>query len=130
MFDEYDFSLGEIGGTGQRKAFRTRIPGLEISLKATGESFVVLDLSATGLAFRKPRNDFRKDTRLEFDLLLNKKLFIPGLKADIMRVCADGLVGLGFADNDRRQEARLDKLVLEVQKRMIALRKKAGKQGT
>ena len=41
-----------------------------------------------------------------------------------MRVISEkGIIGCVFHDMDRRQEIKLDKLVLEVQKRLIELRK-------
>ncbi|NJB67188.1 c-di-GMP-binding flagellar brake protein YcgR [Desulfobaculum xiamenense] len=130
MIDDYSFSLGDEGNGGQRRAFRTKIPGLEVILKPTEKRFTVLDLSAMGLAFKDATKGFTEGEQLEFDLLLNKKLFLPELKARVMRVLDNGIIGLNFENNDHRKEARLDKLVLEVQKRMIALRKKASKQGT
>lgn len=130
MIDDYSFSLGKNGNGGQRRAFRTKIPGLEVVLRATDRRFVALDLSAMGLAFKDETKGFTEGEQLEFDLLLNKKLFLPEMKARVMRVLDNGIIGVNFEANDYRKEARLDKLVLEVQKRMIALRKKASKQGT
>ncbi|GAB6176252.1 PilZ domain-containing protein [Desulfobaculum senezii] len=130
MIDEYSFSLGNGDNGGQRRAFRTKIPGLEVVLRSTDRHFMVLDLSAMGLAFKDSEKGFTEGEQLEFDLLLNKKLFLPEMKARVMRVLDNGIIGINFENNDYRKEARLDKLVLEVQKRMIALRKKADKQGT
>ena len=45
------------------------------------------------------------------------------LKAKVMRVLDRGIIGCNFLTMERRQEIKLDKLVLEVQKRLIELRK-------
>ena len=59
-----------------------------------------------------------------FDLLLNKRLFLGDLKGKVMRVITEkGIIGCNFDGMERRQEIKLDKLVLEVQKRLIELRK-------
>ena len=60
---------------------------------------------------------------VSFDLLLNKRLFLGDLKGKVMRVLDKGIIGCNFEPMDRRQEIKLDKLVLEVQKRLIELRK-------
>ncbi len=123
MASELSFTMaGDAEGT-QRRAFRAKIPGLGVHVAATGKTYEVADVSAMGLAFFA-QGGFTADTSIEFDLLINKKVFIQALHAKVMRILDNGLVGCNFENMDRRQEVRLDKLVLEVQKRMIALRKK------
>lgn len=128
MSSEYSFSIGGEGEQSQRRAFRAKIPGLGVHVPSTGETYEVMDVSAMGLAFKGSETaSFTEGSVFEFDLLINKKVFIPKLNAKVMRLLPNGLVGCNFENMDRRQEVKLDKLVLEVQKRMIALRKKQKK---
>lgn len=106
-----------------RKAFRTRVPGLLIRVIESGREYQVKDLSASGFAILEENRLFKEGHTFQFDLLLAKKLFLTQVTAKIMRVLDNGIVGCNFADLDRRQEMKLDKLVLEVQKRLIELRK-------
>lgn len=113
---------------GQRQAFRTKIPGLEALIKSPRVLLPIKDFSATGLTLVDAEARLGQGDKFEFDLLLNKKLLIPGLTAKAMRILEHGLVGCAFVDLDSRKEAKLDKLVLEVQKRIIALKKAKSEQ--
>jgi hypothetical protein len=106
-----------------RKAFRTRVPGLFIRITDTGREYQVKDLSASGFAILEENRLFKEGQSFQFDLLLAKKLFLTQITGKVMRVLDNGIVGCNFAGLDRRQEMKLDKLVLEVQKRLIELRK-------
>ena len=120
-----DISFTVAGDDSQRRAFRAKVPGLKVAVPAKKASYDVMDLSAMGLAFRDDAKSFKENTIITFDLYLNDKVFLAELTARVMRMLDNGLVGCNFEGNDHRKEARLDKLVLEVQKRLIALRKKA-----
>ncbi len=109
-----------------RKAFRTQVPGLMVRIKDRKEPYQVKDVSAGGFAFLDESRSFKEGAVLEVDLLLKTKLFLGGLKARVMRVLDNGITGCNLEDLDPRQEARLDKLVLEVQKRLIAQRRLQG----
>ncbi|WP_419787660.1 PilZ domain-containing protein [Pseudodesulfovibrio sp.] len=123
------FNIAMPSGDGQlRKAFRTRVPGLTVRFPAMKKSFEVKDLSATGFAILDQGKAFKEGQALDVDLLINKKLFVAECKAQIMRVLDNGIVGINFLDLGRQQQAKLDKLVLEVQKRLIELRKKQREQ--
>ncbi|MES9994892.1 PilZ domain-containing protein [Desulfovibrio aminophilus] len=106
-----------------RKAFRTRVPGLLIRIAESGKEYQVKDLSASGFAILEEAKVFKEGQPFEFDLLLARKLFLSQVKGRVMRILDNGIVGCNFQDLDRRQEMKLDKLVLEVQKRLIELRK-------
>lgn len=108
-----------------RRAFRACVPGLDVLLSDRRAIFPVRDVSAVGLAFAASPGLFREGDALSLDLLVSGHLFIAALEARTVRITADGVVGCSFVALDRRQEERLDKLVLEVQKRMVALRKAA-----
>ena len=84
-----------------------------------------MDLSALGLAFMDESKSFTEGKVIEFDLLISKKVFLSKLTVKVMRILDKGLTGCNFEGVPPRKEAKLDKLVLEVQKRMIALKKKA-----
>ncbi len=108
-----------------RQAFRTRVPGLDVRLmtKAGVQEFQIRDISSTGFAFADSPRGYSSGQELVVDILLAKRLFLGDIKAKVMRVLDNGIIGCNFAGMDRRQEIKLDKLVLEVQKRLIELRK-------
>jgi hypothetical protein len=106
-----------------RKAFRTQVPGLMVRIEGRKEPFQVKDVSAGGFAFLDKDKTFQEGRTHHVDLLLKNKVFLKGLTARVMRVLDNGLIGCNLEDLDKRQEARLDKLVLEVQKRLIAQRR-------
>lgn len=112
-----------------RKAFRTKVPGLTVRFSGTGRVLEVMDLSASGFAVMDKELGLAEKQTCEVDLLIKNRLFIGGASAMAMRVLDNGIVGLNFVDLDRQKQIKLDKLVLEVQKRLIALRKKKREQG-
>jgi PilZ domain. len=108
-----------------RQAFRTRVPGLAVRIN-TEKGVLdcpVSDISATGFAFVDNPRGYSNGQEIVVDILLAKKLFLGDIKAKVMRVLDKGIIGCNFMGMERRQEIRLDKLVLEVQKRLIELRK-------
>lgn len=119
-----DFQISTGGDDKLRKAFRTKVPGLSVRFPAVKKVYEVKDLSATGFAVLDTEKVFKEGQLLECDLLINKKLFLGEVKAEIMRVLDKGIIGINFVELARQQQVKLDKLVLEVQKRLIELRKK------
>jgi hypothetical protein len=120
-----DFDIKRDGDDKQRQAYRTRVPGLDVRVvtKTGPQDFPVSDISATGFAFADNPRNYSSGMVFSFDLLLGKRLFLGDLKGKVMRVLDKGIIGCNFEAMDRRQEIKLDKLVLEVQKRLIELRK-------
>jgi hypothetical protein len=120
---EFDFQLDD--KEKLRHAFRTHVPGLDVRVVTHDgpREFPVRDISATGFAFTAPARDFSMGMLLSLDLLLSKRLLLGDLKAKVVHVREEGAVGCSFQEMQRRQEIKLDKLVLEVQKRLIELRK-------
>jgi len=120
-----EFDIKMDGDDKLRQAYRTRVPGLDVRVitKAGPQDFSVLDISATGFAFSDNPRSYSSGMVFSFDLLLNKRLFLGDLKGKVMRVLDKGIIGCNFEAMERRQEIKLDKLVLEVQKRLIELRK-------
>ncbi len=125
-----DFEINIPEEEGQlRKAFRTKVPGLTARFPAAGRTLDVMDLSATGFAVSDPERGFKEGQALEVELLIKNRVFLREVNAEVMRVLDNGIIGLNFVDLDRQRQIKLDKLVLEVQKRLIALRKKKREQG-
>lgn len=114
----FDFSIG--GDESARRAYRAQVPGLEGWIKEKQQGYPVQDISATGFALVVQNGSIKQGEILQMDLLLSKRLYIGEIPCQVVRVLNNGLVGFDFLQLDRRQEARLDKLVLEVQKRIIA----------
>lgn len=120
-----DFEIKLDGDDKLRQAFRTRVPGLDVRVITQNgpQDFPVNDISATGFAFADSPRKYSSGMVFSFDLLLGKRLFLGDLKGKVMRVLDKGIIGCNFMEMERRQEIKLDKLVLEVQKRLIELRK-------
>lgn len=123
-----DFSISMPGDNDKlRQAYRTRVPGFMVLVKKLNRQYEVKDLSATGFAVMDKEEVFSENTEFEVDFILNKKPFITDINSIVMRVVGNGIVGFNFVDLERKKQIKLDKLVLEVQKRLIALRKKREK---
>lgn len=118
---DFDFTIDLPDGR-PRQAYRTEAPGLTARISGRDGQHRVKDVSVTGLAILID-GVFTEKESVTLELLINQKTFLRDLKARMIRVITPGLVGFRFEDLDLRSEARLDKLVLEIQKRRIALRK-------
>ncbi len=126
---DFDFTI-KSDGKSPRQAYRTKVPGLRAVVAEKDESFAVKDISATGLAIEDKTGLFKEGDTFQFDLFIKKKPFLTKLTAEVIRVLGNGMIGCNFVDLSPRKEARLDKLVLEVQKRLIAMKKAKSKDGT
>ncbi len=118
---DFDFTLE--GENLPRRAFRARVVGLAARVHSHGRDYPVRDISATGLALLDETRGFRQGESLVVDLEIHRKAFLKDLPARVIRVLENGIVGLDFTQLDLKAEERLDKLVLEIQKRLIDLRK-------
>lgn len=117
-----DFDISFHTVVGQRGAYRAAIPGLTIRL-ADGTQHVANDLSAGGVGFSPPEGRaFHVGKEILLDILVADHLYIQGLECVIVRERPNA-VACAFRGLSRIQETRLDKLVLETQKRLIARRK-------
>lgn len=110
-----------------RGAFRTSLPGLSIRLDC-GTEYAVRDLSSGGIGFvadpiLSAEQGLTLGTVQPLTLCVGGKPYIAQLMGKVVRVTADGIVAMAFENLGRAQELRLDKLVLEIQKRLIAKRK-------
>lgn len=118
-----DFTIKTEGDDERlRKAYRTKVPGFHV--KAEGKVYEVKDLSASGFAVADPAKRLKEGVKTEVTFYLNKKMFLADVDAEVVRVLDNGIVGFNFMELERRQAIKLDKLVLEIQKRLIELRKK------
>ncbi|MBF0482341.1 MAG: PilZ domain-containing protein [Desulfovibrionaceae bacterium] len=126
MMDDFEFTMD--AASPNRNAYRTRIPGLEASLVGAGEAYPISDLSATGLSYLDPGRRHGRGEVLQLDLTIAKRIFLEDVTAKVMRVTDDGVTGVAFEGLTRQKELRLDKLILEAQKRLIAQRKKTENQ--
>lgn len=124
---DFDISFGE-NEDRARQAFRTRVPGLEVKFHADGLVLEVKDISASGFAVQDSEAGFQEAGRYMVSLYLNRKLFLGDVEATVVRVLENGITGLTFDGLKRQQALKLDKLVLEVQKRLIRLRRARGEE--
>lgn len=118
-----DFTFKLEGEIGKRSAYRERVRGLVARLEGGGDHvYAVHDVSATGVALVDPEATLVSGTKDLMTLAIGPRTLIAGLPVTVARVTG-GLAGLAFGELSLRQEAWLDKLVLEIQKRRIDLRK-------
>lgn len=105
-------------GNVQREAYRVSVPGLTVRLPQ-GTSYAVNDLSATGMSLEAGSGSFVEGSTLLFDLLIAGRLYLGALRCKIVRCTDDGLIACRFMDLAHQNEIKLNKLVLELQKRKI-----------
>jgi len=111
------------GEQGRRMAHRERVRGLVARIDDAPEAFVVHDVSASGMSLVDPEKTLAPGRECLLTLAIGPRELIAGLPAAVIRRTEGGLTGLAFGTLSLRQEAWLDKLVLEIQKRRINLRK-------
>ena len=111
------------GEVGKRTAHRERVQGLVARLDGEAAAYVVHDVSASGVALVDPEGRLVPGRTCLLALCIGSRELIAGLPAALARRAEDGLAGLAFGQLSLRQEAWLDKLILEIQKRRIDLRK-------
>ena len=103
-----------------RKAYRAEIPGLAVVLSPGKERLPLKDLSYSGFAAEDTGQILAADTEQKADLVIRNKLVLVGVTIKVVRIIKPGLVGCIFLNLNHQEETRLDKLILEVQKRRIA----------
>ena len=111
------------GEVGQRAAHRERVRGLVVRFEDDGHEYVVHDVSASGVAVVDAAGGLVRGRRAALTLAIGAKTLITGLPVTVARVGPGDIVGLAFGELSLRRQAWLDKLVLEIQKRRINLRK-------
>lgn len=119
-----DFTFELEGEVGRRATHRERVRGLTALWEDDGSrQYVVHDVSASGLALVDPEKTLASGRAGHLTLSIGPKALVAGLPVVVVRATPDGLAGLAFGELSLKQEAWLDKLVLEIQKRRINLRK-------
>lgn len=124
MEKELDFNIRYDASQSRRGSFRASVPGVFVTLPS-GARCPVKDLSVGGAGFACPEeaNMPAQGAELVVQLMVADKLYISDLAVRVVRIAEHGMVACAFVQPTRNQEYRLDKLVLEMQKRSIALRK-------
>ena len=87
------------------------------------DSFEVNDISAGGLYMKAPEGMFAPGQSIILDVLVLGRCCVGAIKAHVVRSSKNGCA-VAFEELSRNQELRLDKIVLEMQKRVIAQTKK------
>ena len=123
---DLSFSLPEEYSSEKRRAsVRVRPMGMRVRLTGRDEVsfFEVDDISAGGLHMKSPARLFAAGQNIVLDIFVLDRCCIGALKARIVRSTENGCA-VAFETLSRDQELRLDKIVLEMQKRAIAQLKK------
>jgi hypothetical protein len=114
----------QIGKDEKRDAFRVPVPELSVELHGSGQRYSVKNLSAVGVALLDGATAFELGQEVVLDFHLAATPVVAEVRAEVSRLDAgSGLAALHFKGLDRRRQSLLDKLILEVQKRIISLRK-------
>lgn len=109
-----------------RVSYRVAIQNALVRIEGREHPYALENISATGLAFHATGSEFKAGQMLVADITGQKRSFLSGLKLEVVRVNKEeGIVACRMVDLDSDNEALIDKLVLEVQKRELA-RKRAG----
>jgi len=128
--ENQDFSFVYPGEADiKRQAYRVHYPGLAIHIQGHEGSYAVLDLSPAGLAFRDERQSFTLGQNIRLDLFIRDRVCVQEIQAKIVRIRDAVKVACVFEDLTRQQERLLDKLTLEIQKRLIDQRKRKQQEG-
>ncbi len=124
MSNKYDFSLDD-DDQGQRLAYRAMVQGIEARINGGKSTYEVVDISVTGCAIQLPQNiNLAEGATFAVQLEVRGRSILTSLRAKVIRVTPRGVVACNFVGMNERQEYALDKLVLEIQKRIIEANKK------
>ena len=109
-------------GAGGRQAYRATLPGL--TAVVAGHAFPVSDISSGGMCVTMPGSRLAKGQALTFDLFIAGRLFLKDVHAKVVRPSAKECAYV-FENLISQHEMKLDKLILELQKREIARQRQA-----
>ncbi len=118
----FSFTLNE-ETQSQRHAYRTNVHGIEVRLNKGEHVFNVVDLSVSGCAFQMPKKLLAEGQAFTLQMEVRQRVILADLRAKVIRSTDGGIVACNFLELTERQEYALDKLVLEIQKRMIEVSK-------
>lgn len=119
--DDLSFSLIATNPV-QRSAFRAMVRGLFARFE-DGSMYDVHDISACGCSLAMPLHACTIGNVFTLDLMAGNNALVTGLQAKVVRLIPHTLAACAFVEVTRNQEFKLDKLILEIQKRKIAQRK-------
>ncbi len=118
----FSFTVDE-EGQGQRLAYRANVNGIEARLNKGADVYNVVDLSVTGCAFQVPKKILSENQTITLQLEVRQRVILADIRAIVIRSTSQGIVACNFLELTERQEYALDKLVLEIQKRIIEVNK-------
>ena len=107
-------------GNERRRAFRAKAYGVAVTFEEQNVTCDILDVSVTGFAIKNESISVKEGAEYSITVTVAGKMYLSDLTCRVVRKLDNGIIGCDFRSLDRRQEARLDRLVLELQKRMIA----------
>ncbi|MCH5276490.1 MAG: PilZ domain-containing protein [Desulfovibrionaceae bacterium] len=111
-------------GSGARRSYRTTLPGLTAVVTGHPKAFPVNDISSGGMCVTMPASRLSKGQVLPFDLFIAGRLFLKDVRAKVVRPSATECAFV-FEPLALQQETKLDKLILELQKREIIRQRQA-----
>jgi len=126
-FEDYSFIFpGE--SESKRQAYRVAVRGLSIRIDGREEVCPVVDVSATGLAFVDRKQSLSLGENIRLDLYIKNRVWQEKIAAKIVRIWNQGMTACVFEHMTKYQEQSMDKLTLEIQKRLIDQRKRTQQQ--
>ncbi len=115
----FDFTLREVNSN--RHAFRAHVYGIEVRVNKGKEAYTLMDVSVSGCSFKVPAMLYNPKDVLFLQLEVRGRVILTGIEARVVRIISEDIVACTFKGLTSKQEYALDKLVLEIQKRIIAL---------
>jgi len=103
-----------------RGRYRVATRGLSLYLDYLAQTFDIHDLSSSGCNLLAPAGLLAMGRIFNGDLQIGNASYLAHLKIKVVRHITDNNVACAFQAMSRQQEIRLDKLLLEIQKRNIA----------
>ena len=117
--DPYAISFDS--SSGNREAFRARIPNVQVRVNGLGDLIRVRDLSPTGMALDMSCG-FKVGMNFSVTLYQNRSMVAEGLHVRVVRKEV-GFIGLVFGMLTREQQDTVHRFVLSEQKRLADMRR-------
>ncbi len=117
---QYDFFIDE-DGNSNRHSYRAHVYGIEARVNKKSTCYGLSDISVSGCSFKVPMIEWSINERFVLQLEVKGRIILGGIKARMVRATQNNVVACSFEGLSEKQEYALDKLVLEIQKRIIAL---------
>lgn len=119
--DDISFSLEQ--PESQRDAFRALVRGLQVRVLENNAVHDIHDISSIGCRLDACKGTYTTGRILHMHLEVKGKVILADIQARVVRCTPDRIMACSFQELTRVQEYALDKLVLEIQKRQIAMRR-------